>query len=167
MARFQAGEIGVLVATTVIEVGVDVPAASLMIVEHAENFGLAQLHQLRGRVGRGAAKSVCLLLRSQNLSETARERLALMRDTNDGFVIAEKDLELRGGGELLGLKQSGDADYRVATPEQLVRLLPVAHDDARLFVERDGGIEGARGEAVRLCLYLFERDAAVPLLRSG
>ncbi len=167
MARFQAGEIGVLVATTVIEVGVDVPAASLMIVEHAENFGLAQLHQLRGRVGRGAAKSVCLLLRSPNLSETARERLALMRETNDGFVIAEKDLELRGGGELLGLKQSGDADYRVATPEQLVRLLPVAHDDARLFVERDGGMEGARGEAVRLCLYLFERDAAVPLLRSG
>src|SRR5690606_36909447 len=167
MARFQAGEIGVLVATTVIEVGVDVPAASLMIVEHAENFGLAQLHQLRGRVGRGAAKSVCLLLRSQNLSETARERLALMRETNDGFVIAEKDLELRGGGELLGLKQSGDADYRLATPEQLVRLLPVAHDDARLFVERDGGMEGARAEAVRLCLYLFERDAAVPLLRSG
>lgn len=167
MARFQAGEIGVLVATTVIEVGVDVPAASLMIVEHAEHFGLAQLHQLRGRVGRGAAKSVCLLLRSQNLSETARERLALMRDTNDGFVIAEKDLELRGGGELLGLKQSGDADYRVATPEQLVRLLPVAHDDARLFVERDGAMDGARGEAMRLCLYLFERDAAVPLLRSG
>ncbi|WP_077146219.1 ATP-dependent DNA helicase RecG [Sphingopyxis sp. KK2] len=167
MARFQAGEIGVLVATTVIEVGVDVPAASLMVIEHAENFGLAQLHQLRGRVGRGAAKSVCLLLRSQTLSETARERLALMRDTNDGFVIAEKDLELRGGGELLGLKQSGDADYRVASPEQLVRLLPIAHDDARMFVERDGGIEGIRGEAVRLCLYLFERDAAVPLLRSG
>lgn len=167
MARFQAGEIGVLVATTVIEVGVDVPAASLMVIEHAENFGLAQLHQLRGRVGRGTAKSVCLLLRSQAPSETARERLALMRDTNDGFVIAEKDLELRGGGELLGLKQSGDADYRVASPEQLVRLLPIAHDDARLFVERDGGIEGARGEAVRLCLYLFERDAAVPLLRSG
>ena len=167
MARFQAGQIGVLVATTVIEVGVDVPAASLMIVEHAENFGLAQLHQLRGRVGRGAAKSVCLLLRSQTLSETARERLALMRETNDGFVIAEKDLELRGGGELLGLKQSGDADYRVASAEQLVRLLPVAHDDARLFVERDGGMEGARGDAVRLCLYLFERDAAVPLLRSG
>src|SRR3546814_9989225 len=125
--------IGVLVATTVIEVGVDVPAASLMIVEHAENFGLAQLHQLRGRVGRGTAKSVCLLLRSQSLSETARDRLALMRETNDGFVIAEKDLELRGGGELLGLKQSGDADTRLATPEQLVWLLPVAHDDARLF----------------------------------
>ena len=167
MARFQAGEIGVLVATTVIEVGVDVPAASLMIVEHSDRFGLAQLHQLRGRVGRGAAKSVCLLLRSQNLSETARERLALMRETNDGFVIAEKDLELRGGGELLGLKQSGDADYGLASAEQLVRLLPVAHDDARLFVERDGGMDGVRGEAVRHCLYLFERDAAVPLLRSG
>jgi len=167
MARFEAGEIGVLVATTVIEVGVNVPAASLMIVEHADRFGLAQLHQLRGRVGRGTAKSVCLLLRSPNLSETARERLALMRETSDGFVIAEKDLELRGGGELLGLKQSGDADYRLATPERLVRLLPVAHDDARLFVERDGGMDGVRGEAVRLCLYLFERDAAVPLLRSG
>ena len=167
MARFEAGEIGVLVATTVIEVGVNVPAASLMIVEHADRFGLAQLHQLRGRVGRGTAKSVCLLLRSPTLSETARERLALMREPNDGFVIAEKDLELRGGGELLGLKQSGDADYRLATPERLVRLLPVAHDDARLFVERDGGMDGVRGEAVRLCLYLFERDAAVPLLRSG
>lgn len=167
MARFQAGEIAVLVATTVIEVGVDVPAASLMIVEHADRFGLAQLHQLRGRVGRGTAQSTCLLLRSPNLSETARERLALMRETNDGFVIAEKDLELRGGGELLGLKQSGDADYRVASAEQLVRLLPVAHDDARLFVERDGGLNGVRGDAVRLCLYLFERDAAVPLLRSG
>ena len=110
---------------------------------------------------------MCLLLRSQNLSETARERLALMRETNDGFVIAEKDLELRGGGELLGLKQSGDADYELASAEQLVRLLPVAHDDARLFVERDGRMDGARGEAVRHCLYLFERNAAVPLLRSG
>ncbi|NJS14956.1 MAG: ATP-dependent DNA helicase RecG, partial [Sphingopyxis sp.] len=162
-----AGELLLLVATTVIEVGVDVPAASLMIIEHADRFGLAQLHQLRGRVGRGSAQSVCLLLRSGALSETARERLALMRETNDGFVIAEKDLELRGGGELLGLKQSGDADYRLATPEQLVRLLPVAHDDARLFVERDGGLNGARGDAMRQCLYLFERDAAVPLLRSG
>src|SRR3546814_2261420 len=106
-----------LVATTVIEVGVDVPAASLMIVEHAENFGLAQLHQLRGRVGRGTAKSVCLLLRSQSLSETARDRLALMRATNDGFVLAETDLELRGGGALLGLKQSGDARPEEQTSE--------------------------------------------------
>lgn len=167
MARFEAGEISVLVATTVIEVGVNVPNASLMVVEHADRFGLAQLHQLRGRVGRGTAKSTCLLLRSPHLSETARERLALMRDTNDGFVIAEKDLELRGGGELLGLKQSGDADYRLSTAEQLQRLLPVAHDDARLFVERDGGMEGKRGAAVRDCLYLFRRDAAIPLLRSG
>jgi ATP-dependent DNA helicase RecG len=167
MARFQAGDLPLLVATTVIEVGVDVPAASLMVIEHADRFGLAQLHQLRGRVGRGAAQSVCLLLRSAALSETARERLRLMRETNDGFVIAEKDLELRGGGEMLGLKQSGDADYRLATPEQLVRLLPIAHDDARLFVERDGGLTGPRGDAMRQCLYLFERDAAIPLLRSG
>jgi ATP-dependent DNA helicase RecG len=167
MARFEAGEICVLVATTVIEVGVNVPNSSLMVVEHADRFGLAQLHQLRGRVGRGTAKSTCLLLRSPHLSETARERLALMRDTNDGFEIAEKDLELRGGGELLGLKQSGDADYKLSTAEQLQRLLPVAHDDARLFVERDGGMEGKRGAAVRDCLYLFRRDAAIPLLRSG
>src|SRR3546814_14897103 len=123
-----------------------------MIVEQAENFGLAQLHQLRGRVGRGTAKSVCLLLRSQNISETARERLALMRDTNDGFVISEKDLELRGGGELLGLKQSGDGDHRLATPAQLVPLLPVAHDEARLFVERHGGMDRARAAAESLCL---------------
>ena len=167
MARFQAGALAVLVATTVIEVGVDVPAASLMIIEHAENFGLAQLHQLRGRVGRGAAQSVCLLLRANGLSDTARARLTLMRETNDGFVIAEKDLELRGGGELLGLKQSGEADYRLANAEQLQRLLPIAHDDARLFIERDGGIDGPRGAAMRHALYLFERDAALPLLRSG
>jgi ATP-dependent DNA helicase RecG len=115
----------------------------------------------------GGWGAVCLLLRSGALSETARERLKLMRETNDGFVIAEKDLDLRGGGELLGLKQSGDADYRLASPEHLVRLLPIAHDDARLFVERDGGLNGARGDAMRQCLYLFERDAAVPLLRSG
>jgi ATP-dependent DNA helicase RecG len=167
MEAFQRGDLSLLVATTVIEVGVDVPNASLMVVESADRFGLAQLHQLRGRVGRGTAKSTCLLLRSQSISETARARLALMRETNDGFRIAEEDLALRGGGELLGLRQSGEADHRLATPEQLVRLLPVAHDDARLFVERDGGMEGARGEAARLCLYLFERDAAIPLLRSG
>lgn len=167
MAAFQRNEIKVLVATTVIEVGVDVPNASLMIVEGADRFGLAQLHQLRGRVGRGALQSTCLLIRSGALSETARARLALMRETNDGFRIAEEDLALRGGGELLGLAQSGDGDYRVTSPEQLVRLLPMASDDARLLVERDGGIDGPRGDAARLCLYLFERDAAVGLLRSG
>ena len=167
MASFASGELAVLVATTVIEVGVDVPNATLMIVEGAERFGLAQLHQLRGRVGRGAGKSICLLLRGLQLSETARARLALMRETNDGFRIAEEDLRLRGPGEILGLKQSGEQGFRVATPEDVAELAPVAQGDARLLLDRDGGLDGSRGQAARLCLYLFERDAAVGLLRSG
>ena len=167
MDRFVRGEAKLLVATTVIEVGVDVPNATLMVIEQAERFGLAQLHQLRGRVGRGADKSTCLLLRGGALSETARERLALMRETQDGFRLAEEDLRLRGGGELLGTRQSGDTPFRVASLEQIQRLLPVAHDDARLLMERDGGLTGERGEAARLLLYLFERDWGVQLLRGG
>jgi ATP-dependent DNA helicase RecG len=167
MAEFQAGRIQVLVATTVIEVGVDVPNATLMIIEQAERFGLAQLHQLRGRVGRGSGKSVCLLLRSPTISETARARLGLMRETNDGFRIAEEDLRLRGAGEILGTRQSGEPDWRLADPAQLAALLPVARDDARLLVDRDGGLSSPRGQAARTLLYLFERDAAVGLLRSG
>jgi ATP-dependent DNA helicase RecG len=167
MAAFQAGALSVLVATTVIEVGVDVPNATLMIVEGADRFGLAQLHQLRGRVGRGEGRSVCLLLRGNALSETARARLALMRETNDGFRIAEEDLRLRGAGEILGTKQSGEAQFRLATPEQIQALAQTASDDARLLVDRDGGLEGERGKAARVLLYLMERDAAVGLLRSG
>jgi ATP-dependent DNA helicase RecG len=167
MADFAAGRIAVLVATTVIEVGVDVPNATLMIVEHADRFGLAQLHQLRGRVGRGEARSVCLLLRGGRLGETARARLALMRETNDGFRIAEEDLRLRGAGEILGTRQSGEEQFRLAGPEQVAALAPIATDDARLLVDRDGGLEGARGRAARTALYLFERDAAVGLLRGG
>ena len=167
MAEFQAGRIKVLVATTVIEVGVDVPNATLMIIEQAERFGLAQLHQLRGRVGRGTGKSVCLLLRSPTVSETARARLGLMRETNDGFRIAEEDLRLRGAGEILGTRQSGEPEWRLADPVQMAELLPIARDDARLLVERDGGLSSARGQAARTLLYLFERDAAVGLLRSG
>lgn len=167
MERFASGAAKLLVATTVIEVGVDVPAATLMVIEQAERFGLAQLHQLRGRVGRGAEKSTCLLLRGGALSETARARLALMRETQDGFRIAEEDLELRGGGELLGTRQSGEAAFRLAGLDQVQRLLPVAHSDARLLMERDGGLTSARGEAARILLYLFERDWGVQLLRGG
>jgi ATP-dependent DNA helicase RecG len=167
MAAFLAGAISVLVATTVIEVGVDVPNATLMVVEGADRFGLAQLHQLRGRVGRGEARSICLLLRGNALSETGRARLALMRETNDGFRIAEEDLRLRGAGEILGTKQSGEAVFRLASPEQISELAQAASDDARLLVDRDGGLEGPRGQAARVLLYLMERDSAVGLLRGG
>ena len=167
MERFVTGGAKLLIATTVIEVGVDVPSATLMVIEQAERFGLAQLHQLRGRVGRGSEKSVCLLLRGNELSETGKRRLALMRETQDGFRIAEEDLELRGGGELLGTRQSGDAAFRIANLEQVQRLLPAAHADARLLIDRDGGLTSQRGEAARILLYLFERDWGVQLLRGG
>ncbi|MFM7027347.1 MAG: ATP-dependent DNA helicase RecG [Chakrabartia sp.] len=167
MAAFASGALSVLVATTVIEVGVDVPNATLMIIEEAERFGLAQLHQLRGRVGRGDQQSVCLLLRGTSLSETARARLALMRETNDGFRIAEEDLRLRGAGEILGTRQSGEAGFRLASPEQVNTLIAAANDDARLLVDRDGGLASPRGQAARLALYLFERDAAVALIKAG
>ena len=172
MQDFLAGKTRLLVATTVIEVGVDVPNASLMIVEAAERFGLAQLHQLRGRVGRGAEKSICLLVRGTHIGETAAARLKLMRETNDGFRIAEEDMKLRGSGELLGTRQSGDTPFRVATPEQVRALIGAASDDAKLLLDRDGGLEndglaGSRGQAARIALYLFERDAGIATLRSG
>ncbi|MGE4323334.1 MAG: ATP-dependent DNA helicase RecG [Sphingobium sp.] len=167
MDAFAANRTQILVATTVIEVGVDVPNASLIIIEGAERFGLAQLHQLRGRVGRGDKASTCLLLRGNALGETSRARLALMRESNDGFRIAEEDLKLRGAGEVLGTRQSGEQQLRLASPEHLSALLDVARGDARLLIERDGGLDQARGQAARTCLYLFERDAAVGLLRGG
>ncbi len=167
MAAFARGDLAVLVATTVIEVGVDVPNSTLMVIEDAERFGLAQLHQLRGRVGRGSEKSVCLLLRGAHLSETARARLALMRETNDGFRIAEEDLKLRGAGEILGTRQSGEAAFRIASPEQMADLIQAATDDTRLLVDRDGGLASERGQAARIALYLFERDAAVSLIKAG
>src|SRR3569623_1524951 len=144
--------------TTVSEVGVDVPNATLIVSEQPVRFGLAQLHQLRGRVGRGSGKSNCLLVRGSALGETSRARLALMRETNDGFRIAEEDLRLRGAGELLGTRQSGEAGFRLATPEMLGELLPVATDDARLLFYLDGGLQGPRVQAALTALFLFERD---------
>ena len=167
MAAFAEGRLDLLVATTVIEVGVNVPAATVMVIEHAERFGLAQLHQLRGRVGRGSNASTCLLLFEGPLAETAKARLRILRDTEDGFLIAEEDLRLRGAGDLLGTKQSGLPGFRLADPAQHADLLAVARDDARLIVDRDPDLKTPRGQALRVLLYLFERDAAVRYLRSG
>ena len=167
MQAFVSGQTKVLVATTVIEVGVDVPEATIMTVEHAERFGLAQLHQLRGRVGRGGRQCHCLLLYTEPLGEMARARIAVMRETEDGFRIAEEDLRLRGTGELLGTRQSGFPAFRLADPLLHQDLMEVARDDARLILTRDPHLESERGQALRALLYLFERDAAVKLLRSG
>jgi ATP-dependent DNA helicase RecG len=167
MAAFADGEAGVLVATTVIEVGVDVPSATVMIIEHAERFGLAQLHQLRGRVGRGSAASSCVLLYHGRLGEDARARLSIMRETEDGFRIAEEDLRLRGAGELLGTRQSGLPEFHLVDLAAHGDLIAMARDDALLVMERDGGLAGPRGAALRTLLYLFARDSAVSLIRSG
>ena len=167
MARFAAGEISILVATTVIEVGVNVPEATVMIIEHAERFGLAQLHQLRGRVGRGLDKSSCVLLYRGPLGETAKARLTIMRETEDGFKIAEEDLRLRGAGEVLGTRQSGLPAFRLADLEAHADLLPAVHDDVKLLLERDPLLKSPRGEALRELLYLFRRDEAIRFLQSG
>lgn len=168
MARFAQGKAKVLVATTVIEVGVDVPNATLMVIEQAERFGLAQLHQLRGRVGRGSEKSTCLLLRSSELSETGKKRLELMKSSQDGFLLAEEDLKLRGGGELLGTKQSGEEGFSIASLEQVSKFIDMANADAKMLVEQQGGLSNPdRGEAARMVLYLLERDWGVQTLRGG
>jgi len=167
MADFASGAVSVLVATTVIEVGVDVPEATVMVIEHPERFGLAQLHQLRGRIGRGTGRSTCLLLYGPHLTETAHARLKILRETDDGFRIAEEDLRLRGAGELLGTRQSGLPEFRIATLSAHGELLATARDDTKLILERDPDLDGERGKALRVLLYLFERDAAVRFLRSG
>lgn len=167
MAQFSSGVLKILVATTVIEVGVNVPNASVMVIEHAERFGLAQLHQLRGRVGRGDRQSYCILLYRAPLSETAEARLRTMRETEDGFVIAERDLSLRGGGEVLGARQSGMPSHRIADVPGLETLLAAARDDARLLLQRDPDLESERGRAVRLLLYLFECDEAARLFHAA
>ncbi|MFO1146579.1 MAG: helicase-related protein [Rhodospirillales bacterium] len=167
MRAFRDGPPSVLVATTVIEVGVDVPAATVMVIEHAERFGLAQLHQLRGRVGRSTAASTCILLYAPPITEPARARLAVLRETDDGFRIAEEDLKLRGAGDLLGVKQSGLPAFRLADLAVHGELLVCAADDARLILERDPELTSERGRALRTLLYLFERDAAIRTLRAG
>jgi ATP-dependent DNA helicase RecG len=167
MRAFKAGETRILVATTVIEVGVDVPDATIIVIEHAERFGLAQLHQLRGRVGRGDKPSSCVLLYKDPLGETAKRRLSVMRDTEDGFLISEEDLKLRGEGEVLGTRQSGTPGFQVARIEFHADLLEIARDDARLLLSQDPELQSGRGEAIRILLYLFGRDEAVRLLRAG
>jgi ATP-dependent DNA helicase RecG len=167
MEKFARGPVDVLVATTVIEVGVDVPEATVMVIEHAERFGLAQLHQLRGRVGRSDRPSSCLLLYQAPLSETAKARLAVMRETEDGFRIAEEDLKLRGAGEVLGTRQSGLPEFKLADLAAHAELMAAARDDARLVLSRDPGLASERGRALRVLLYLFSRDEAVRYIRSG
>jgi ATP-dependent DNA helicase RecG len=167
MAQFAAGEIGLLVATTVVEVGVDVPAATIMVIENAERFGLAQLHQLRGRIGRGAEASTCLLLYKEPLNEMSTARLKVIRETTDGFRIAEEDLKLRGEGDVLGVRQSGLPGYRIARSDVHAQLITQARDEALRIMTDNPKLLGTRGEALRCLLYLFERDEALPLLGAG
>lgn len=167
MAQFAAHEVGLLVATTVVEVGVDVPAASIMVIENAERFGLAQLHQLRGRIGRGSESSTCLLLYREPLGEMSKARLKVIRETTDGFRIAEEDLKLRGEGDVLGVRQSGLPGYRIARPEAHGQLIAQARDEALRIMKENPRLAGSRGEALRCLLYLYERGEAIPLMGAG
>ncbi|WP_046120976.1 ATP-dependent DNA helicase RecG [Ensifer aridi] len=167
MLAFKNGEIRLLVATTVVEVGVDVPDATIMVIEHAERFGLAQLHQLRGRVGRGDEASTCILLYKSPLSEAGRARLSILRETEDGFLIAEEDLKLRGEGELLGTRQSGTPGFLIASLEAHSDLLEMARKDAAYAIDRDPELTSERGQALRTLLYLYRRDEAIRFLRAG
>lgn len=167
MSAFKSGQTRLLVATTVIEVGVDVPDATIMVIEHAERFGLAQLHQLRGRVGRGDGASSCILLYHGPLGETAGARLQVLRETEDGFRIAEEDLKLRGEGEVLGTRQSGMPGFRLANLSAHADLLEIARSDARNVLETDPALASTRGEALRMLLYLMRRDEAIRFLRAG
>ncbi len=167
MNDFVEGRLSILVSTTVIEVGVNVPEATVMVVEQAERFGLAQLHQLRGRVGRGDLPATCILMYRTPISQNGRERLQIMRDTEDGFVIAEKDLELRGGGEVLGTRQSGLPEFKFLDLEKHQRLMLMAQQEARMIVEKDPDLKSSRGEALRNLLYLHKSDDALRLLGAG
>ena len=167
MARFAAHEIGLLVATTVVEVGVDVPAATIMVIENAERFGLAQLHQLRGRIGRGSEASTCLLLYKEPLNEMSTARLKVIRETTDGFRIAEEDLKLRGEGDVLGIRQSGLPGYRIARSEVHGQLITQARDEALRIMKDNPKLKGERGEALRCLLYLYRARRGLAVDRRG
>jgi ATP-dependent DNA helicase RecG len=167
MQGFAGAEFDVLVATTVVEVGVDVPEATIIVIEHAERFGLAQLHQLRGRVGRGSKASSCILLYSPRCSETAKKRLKIIRDCDDGFTIAEEDMMLRGAGDALGTRQSGMPNFRFADLALHRELVLAARDDVKLILHRDAELASERGQALRILLYLFDYDSSLKLLRAG
>jgi len=167
MADFAHGRAQLLVATTVIEVGVDVPEATIMVIERAESFGLAQLHQLRGRVGRGRGASTCVLMYHAPLSETGARRLTTLRDTEDGFRIAEVDLEMRGAGDVIGTAQSGLPRFSIADLEHQAGLMAVARQDARALLERDPALESLRGQAVRFLMWLMQQDQSIRLIQVG
>lgn len=167
MEEFKKGNITLLVATTVIEVGVNVPEATIMIIEHAERFGLAQLHQLRGRIKRGFEAGNCILLYSYPVSAVAKERMNIMKQTEDGFYIAEKDLELRGGGEVLGTRQSGFTQFKLADMSAHQDLLIKARDDVQQILKTDSKLESERGQALKVLLYLFEQNEAVKTYLAG
>jgi len=166
MDAFKRGDIDLLVATTVVEVGVDVPEATIMVIEHAERFGLSQLHQLRGRIGRGSKPSTCILLYDEKCGEIGKQRLRIIRETEDGFRIAEEDLKLRGAGDVLGTKQSGLPDFHFADLGVHSELLAAARDDVKLILHRDAELSTPRGNALRHLLYLFGYDESLKFLRS-
>ena len=167
MQDFLDKKISILVSTTVIEVGVDVPSATVMIIEQAERFGLAQLHQLRGRIGRGSEKSTCLLMYSYPLSDVAKKRLEVMRQTDDGFVIAEEDLKLRGAGEVLGTRQSGMENLKLCDFDLQSQLIATARKDAQAIIQTDPELKTPRGQAIKMLMYLFEKDVYIPMILAG
>ena len=167
MRMFAGGAINLLVSTTVIEVGVDVPSASIMIIEGAERFGLAQLHQLRGRVGRGSDQSSCILIYSGNLGKNSKARLEILRDTEDGFKISEEDLRIRGAGDVLGVQQSGLPQFLVANLETQCHLLEIARDDAKILLDSDPNLMTNRGMAVRELLYLMDLQLSLQYIKVG
>ena len=167
LSEFSSQNKPILVATTVIEVGIDIPNATIMIIEHAERFGLAQLHQLRGRVGRGTKESICILLYSSNIGNIAKERLSVMRETNDGFIISEKDLKLRGAGEVLGTKQSGGEMFKVLDINIHENLIKIANKEAKLIINKNPTLSGDTGDNLKILLYMFDQDKAIKLINSG